>query len=74
MKVKNYVTLEFLSRSTNEAFARTAAAAFAAQLDLAFTGAAGEEGAPGTKKDTYFDKLKELWAFYHEGTSLYRYA
>lgn len=48
--------------------------AFAAQLDLAFTGAAGEEGAPGTKKDTYFDKLKELWAFYHEGTSLYRYA
>ena len=33
MKVKNYVTLEFLSRSTNEAFARTAAAAFAAQLD-----------------------------------------
>ena len=33
MKVENYVTLEFLSRSTNEAFARTAAAAFAAQLD-----------------------------------------
>lgn len=26
MKVENYVTLEFLSRSTNEAFARTAAA------------------------------------------------
>ncbi len=48
--------------------------AFAAGLDLGFTGAAGEEGAPGTKKDTYFDKLKELWAFYHEGTSLYRYA
>ena len=32
MKVENYVTLEFLSRSTNEAFARTAAAAFAAPL------------------------------------------
>ena len=30
---ENYVTLEFLSRSSNEGFARTAAAAFAAQLD-----------------------------------------
>ncbi len=47
---------------------------FAAQLDLGFTGAAGEEGASGTKKDTYWDKLKELWTFYHEGDSLYRYA
>ena len=32
-KSSNYIKLEFLSRSTNEAFARTAAAAFAAQLD-----------------------------------------
>ena len=31
MKVENYVTLEFLSRSTNEAFARTAAAAATAK-------------------------------------------
>ena len=30
---ENYVTLEFLSRSSNEGFARQAAAAFAAQLD-----------------------------------------
>jgi len=35
MKVKpnNYIALEFLSRSANEGFARTAVAAFAAQLD-----------------------------------------
>ena len=33
MKVENYVTLEFSSRSANEGFARTAAACFAAQLD-----------------------------------------
>ena len=35
MKVKpnNYIALEFLSRSVNEGFVRTAAAAFAAQLD-----------------------------------------
>ncbi|MBQ9646871.1 MAG: anti-sigma F factor [Oscillospiraceae bacterium] len=35
MKVKpnNYIALEFLSRSVNEGFARTAAAAFATQLD-----------------------------------------
>jgi len=33
MKVQNQVTLEFLSRSANEGFARTAAACFAAQLD-----------------------------------------
>lgn len=35
MKVRpnNYIALEFLSRSVNEGFARTAAAAFAAQLD-----------------------------------------
>ena len=32
-KIENYVTREFLSRSCNEAFARMAAAAFAAQLD-----------------------------------------
>jgi len=30
---KNYVKIDFLSKSTNEAFARTAAAAFTAQLD-----------------------------------------
>ena len=30
---ENYVTLEFLSRSSNEGFARTAAACFAAQMD-----------------------------------------
>ena len=35
MKVRpnNYIAIEFLSRSANEGFARTAAAAFAAQLD-----------------------------------------
>ena len=35
MKIKpnNYIALEFLSRSANEGFARTAVAAFAAQLD-----------------------------------------
>ena len=35
MKVKpnNYIAMEFLSRSANEGFARTAIAAFAAQLD-----------------------------------------
>ena len=33
MNAENYVTLEFLSRSANEGFARMAAAAFAAQLD-----------------------------------------
>ena len=32
-KTMNYITLEFLSRSSNEAFARTAVACFAAQLD-----------------------------------------
>ena len=32
-KTTNYITLEFLSRSANEAFARGAAACFAAQLD-----------------------------------------
>lgn len=33
MKETNYIKLEFPSSSANEAFARTAAAAFAAQLD-----------------------------------------
>ncbi|OLA46048.1 MAG: anti-sigma F factor [Firmicutes bacterium CAG:176_59_8] len=33
MRAENYVTLEFLSRSSNEGFARVAAAGFAAQLD-----------------------------------------
>ena len=33
MKNNNYITLECLSRSTNESFARTVVAAFAAQLD-----------------------------------------
>ena len=33
MKLENYMTLEFPSRSTNEAFARSAVACFAAQLD-----------------------------------------
>ena len=33
MKEQNYIKLEFPSRSCNEAFARAAAAAFAAQLD-----------------------------------------
>ena len=32
-KTENYVTLEFMSRSANESFARIAAAGFAAQLD-----------------------------------------
>ena len=32
-KMENYVALEFLSRSTNEGFARIAVAGFAAQLD-----------------------------------------
>lgn len=33
MKAENYIKLDFPSRSSNEAFARSAAAAFAAQLD-----------------------------------------
>ena len=33
MKFDNYMTLEFPSRSSNEAFARSAVACFAAQLD-----------------------------------------
>ena len=33
MKESNYIKLEFLSSSANEGFARTAAAAFASQLD-----------------------------------------
>ena len=33
MKVHNQAVLEFMSRSANESFARTAAACFAAQLD-----------------------------------------
>ena len=33
MKFENYMTLEFPSRSSNEAYARSAVAAFAAQLD-----------------------------------------
>ena len=32
-RMENYVTLEFMSRSTNEGFARIAVAGFAAQLD-----------------------------------------
>lgn len=32
-RIENYVTLEFISRSSNEGFARVAAAGFAAQLD-----------------------------------------
>ena len=32
-RAENYVTVEFLSRSSNEGFARTAAAAFDAQLE-----------------------------------------
>lgn len=38
-RAENYVTLEFLSRSNNESFARTAAAGFAAQLDPTLDGA-----------------------------------
>ena len=33
MNAENYIKLEFPSKSCNEAYARTAAAAFAAQLD-----------------------------------------
>ena len=33
MKFNNYLTLEFPSKSTNEAFARSAVACFAAQMD-----------------------------------------
>ena len=33
MKFENYMTLDFPSRSTNEAFARSAVACFAAQMD-----------------------------------------
>ena len=32
-KISNYITLEFLSRSANEGFARMAVACFAAQMD-----------------------------------------
>ena len=37
-RIENYVTLEFLSRSSNEGFARVAAAGFAAQLDPTLDG------------------------------------
>ena len=33
MKAQNYISMEFLSRSSNEAFARIAVACFAAQMD-----------------------------------------
>ena len=33
MKNSNYISLEFMTRSVNEAFARTAVACFAAQMD-----------------------------------------
>ena len=33
MKAQNYISMEFLSRSSNEGFARTAVATFASQLD-----------------------------------------
>ena len=33
MKTKNYIKMEFPSRSVNEGFARAAIACFAAQLD-----------------------------------------
>ena len=33
MKHNNYISLEFMTRSVNEAFARTAVACFAAQMD-----------------------------------------
>ena len=33
MKFENYMTLEFPSKSSNEAFARSAVACFAAQMD-----------------------------------------
>ena len=33
MKQTNYISLEFMARSVNEAFARTAVACFAAQMD-----------------------------------------
>ena len=33
MKFENYMTLDFPSKSTNEAFARSAVACFAAQMD-----------------------------------------
>ena len=33
MKAINYISMEFLSRSSNEAFARVAVASFAAQMD-----------------------------------------
>lgn len=43
-RAENYVTVEFLSRSSNEGFARTAAAAFAAQLDPTLDELAEETG------------------------------
>ena len=36
-RITNYITLEFPSRSSNEGFARTAVACFAAQLDPTLT-------------------------------------
>ena len=47
---------------------------FSASLDLSFTGAAGKDEEPGTQKDTYRSKMKDLWAFCREDTSLYQYA
>ncbi len=33
---------------------------FSASLDLSFTGAAGKDEEPGTQKDTYWSKMKDL--------------
>ena len=38
MKFQNYMILEFPSRSANEAFARSAVACFAAQMDPPLAG------------------------------------
>ena len=69
MKAENYVTLEFLSRSANEGFARMAAASFAAQLDptldeigqarqpLFTTGGQERSGMGFTIMESFMDRL-----------------
>ena len=53
---ENYVTLEFLSRSSNEGFARLAAAAFAAQLDPTLDELGDKRHRPRLSKSAWEDR------------------
>ena len=64
-RMENYVTLEFLSRSSNEGFARVAAAGFAAQLDptldeLGDIKTAVSEAVPNALVHGYPDQLGKI--------------